>query len=105
MRGRVNAIRTFKGLVVDLRFIFLIVKLLCRFKEQGYAFFFTISLSAYPMLTKFLFRIVYKSFAWVCHIDGVFPFFVLFYLIDNDKMVLIPMDNTCLLYTSDAADE
>ena len=94
MRGRVNAIRTFKGLVADLRFIFLSIKLLCRFKEQGYAFFFTISLSAYPMLTKFLFRIVYKSFAWVCHIDGVFPFFVLFYLIDNDKMVLIPMDNT-----------
>ena len=70
MRGRVNAIRTFKSLVADLRFIFLSIKLLCRFKDQGYAFFFTISLSAYPMLTKFLFRIVYKSFAWVCHING-----------------------------------
>ena len=57
----------------------LYVELFRRFEEQGNTFLLTFSFSAYPMLTKFLFRIGYKSFAWVCYKDGVFPFFVLLY--------------------------
>lgn len=45
------------------------------------------------MLTELLFRVGYKSIAWVCDIYGIFSFIVLFYLIDNNKMVLIPMSN------------
>ena len=93
MRGRVNAIRTFKGLVADLRFIFLSIKLLCRFKEQGYAFFFTISLSTYPMLAKLFFCIGYKTLARICDINRISVLTMFFYLIDNNEMILVPMDD------------
>ena len=46
------------------------------------------------MLAEFLLGIGNKSLARICYIYGIFSFIVLFYLIDNDKMVLIPVYNT-----------
>ena len=45
------------------------------------------------MLTELFLGVGYKPFAGVCHIDDILPFLVLLYLIDDDKVILIPMDN------------
>ena len=44
------------------------------------------------MFTKFFFSISYKSYTWICNINGIQSFSVFEYFIDNNKMILIPMN-------------
>ena len=73
--------------------IFLSIKLLCGFKKQGYTFLFSIGLGTYPMLAKLLLSIGNKPFPWIGYKDGVSAFAMLPNLKNNNKVVLVPMDD------------
>ena len=73
--------------------IVLSVELFRWLEKKGYAFLLTVCLGAYPMLAELLLGIGDKSLAGICDIDDILSFTVLLYFIDNNKVILIPMDD------------
>ena len=70
------------------------IKLLRGFKKQCDTFFFSTGLGAYPMLAKLFLSVGDQSLAWICNINCIVTLAMPLDLVNNDKVILIPMDDT-----------
>jgi len=62
-----------------------------RFKKHSHAFLLSVRDSADPMILEFLQRISHQTF---CRVSYMKPLSIFADLIQYDKMILIPMENT-----------
>ena len=73
--------------------VVLSIKLFCRFEKKGNTFLLAVGLSTHPMLAEFLLGIGYKSLSRICYINFISITSAFLYLINNHKVVLVPMND------------